>query len=515
MGVEGGFFDVQRGQYGVVFLRDGRQARDGLCFVQNDLLMLNAPQLVQCPLGRQLGVSCPQFGAHHAVQNQRHEANRCVRPDALGQAVVHRANLNFGLEHPKAPLNVGQRLVALQHLLRRQIGRIGHQQQLAIHQARMRQGFVIDRVAEQFTLEVHPHDAREVSLAHLVVEPGPRPTIRELAAPPALSRVLRIELARPLGRLRLKLLNERIALVAGLTGRLRLMRHHQSQRVPAQLVQDLLLRIGAWRLHRGQQIHELAVAPAGHGQDELQRLAAGQLHGLQVGQVVDGQQASVGHGDDAFNGVALHDLVDDGLERTHLARVALKDLVVQRQTIGRLHHAQHDLPGDQPLFGHAVLAHIAHLLRQPLGANGGHVVEDDGQVLIDQGAKQARDDFVHPRLLRHECIHGAQQMLVLYGFRRQGGHAHVLQPTQHAQLGVGVAQAVEDHDTHQGLDIYGVAGAAKHRAKAVKAQDLPQLGQRPNIAIVARRLEFDCGLRSSRQGAAGHTQQAGDDGLQT
>ena len=477
--------------------------------------MLNAAQLVQRPLGRQLDVCRPHFGAHHTLQNQRHETNRCLRFDALGQAVVKMTNLNLGLEHPKDPLNVGQRFVALQHLLRRQIGRVGHQQQLAIHQARMSQGFVIDRVAEQVTSEVNPHDAREVGLAHLVVEPDRRPAIRELAAPPALACVLRIELAHPLGRLRLKLLNERIAFGAGLAGRLRLMRYHQSQRVPAQLVQDLLLRVGALRLHQGQQVHKFAVAPAGHGQDELHRLAAGQFHGLQAGQVVDGQQTPVGHGDDAFDGVALDDLLDDGLERAHLARVALKDLVVQRQTIGRLHHALHDLPGDQPLFGHAVLAHIAHLLRQPLGANGGHVVADDGQVLIDQGAKQARDDFVHPRLLRHECIHGAQQMLVLYGLWAKGGHAHVLQPTQHAQLGVGVAQAVEDHDTHQGLDVDGVAGAAKHRAKAVKTQSVPQIGQCPNIAVVTRRLKLNVGLGRDRHLTASHTQQAGDDGVQT
>ena len=347
-----------------------------------------------------------------------------------------------------------------------------------------------------------------------MVELGTRPTIGELAATPALACVLRIELAHPLGRLRFKLLDHRIALGAGLAGRLRRMRHHQTQLVPGQLLQHLLLRVGALRLHRGQQVHKLAVAPAGHGQDELQRLAAGQLHGLQVGQVVDGQQAPIGHGDDAFDEVALHDLLDDGLERAHLTSIALKDLVVQRQTIGRLHHAQHDLPGDQPLFGHAELAHIAHLLRQAFGANGGHVVEDNGQVLIDQGAQQAGDNFVHARLLRHQGIHGAQQVLVLNGFRRQGGHAHGLQPTQHAQLGVGVAQAVEDHHAHQGLDIDGVAGAAKHSAKAVKTQRAPQLGQCPNIAIVTRRLEFDGRMRIGRQGAASHTQQAGDDGLQ-
>jgi hypothetical protein len=78
--------------------------------------MLNAPQLPRRHLLRQLSITRPQLGAHNTVQNQRHEADRRMRPDALGQAVVKRSNLDLGLVHPKDPLNVGQRIAALEHL---------------------------------------------------------------------------------------------------------------------------------------------------------------------------------------------------------------------------------------------------------------------------------------------------------------------------------------------------------------------------------------------------------------
>ena len=71
-----------------------------------------------------------------------------ARADALRQPVVDRPDLNLGLQDPKATLYVGQRLVALNDFLGREIGCVGHQQQLAIHQTRMGQGFVVYGVAE-------------------------------------------------------------------------------------------------------------------------------------------------------------------------------------------------------------------------------------------------------------------------------------------------------------------------------------------------------------------------------
>ena len=52
------------------------------------------------------------------MQNQRHEADRRVRLYPVGQAVVDRADFQFGFEHLEAPLDIGERLIA-GHDLRR------------------------------------------------------------------------------------------------------------------------------------------------------------------------------------------------------------------------------------------------------------------------------------------------------------------------------------------------------------------------------------------------------------
>ena len=62
------------------------------------------------------------------------------------------------------------------------------------------------------------------------------------------------------------------------------------------------------------------------------------------------------------------------------------------------------------------------------------------------------------------------------------GHADCLQPAQHAQFGVSVTQAVEDHDANGVLYRGGVAGFAKDAGQSVKAEFLPELVQRPHIA---------------------------------
>jgi hypothetical protein len=36
-----------------------------------------------------------QPGAHDPVQDQRHKTDRSMRPDALGQPVIHRPNLDL------------------------------------------------------------------------------------------------------------------------------------------------------------------------------------------------------------------------------------------------------------------------------------------------------------------------------------------------------------------------------------------------------------------------------------
>ena len=108
--------------------------------------MLNSPQLGKGALRREVAFTGLEPRAHHPKQNKRHETNAGVGSDSVRQSVVHRPDLDLRLEHPKAPLNIGQRLVAANDVLGAQIGCIGHQRQFAIHKARMAQGVVIYRV---------------------------------------------------------------------------------------------------------------------------------------------------------------------------------------------------------------------------------------------------------------------------------------------------------------------------------------------------------------------------------
>ena len=64
--------------------------------------MLNTPQLRKCPLGRQRGVAGVQTRAHDPVEDQRHETDRRVCANALRQAVIDGAGLDFRFEYAKA-----------------------------------------------------------------------------------------------------------------------------------------------------------------------------------------------------------------------------------------------------------------------------------------------------------------------------------------------------------------------------------------------------------------------------
>ena len=61
----------------------------------------------------------------------------------------------------------------------------------------------------------------------------------------------------------------------------------------------------------------------------------------------------------------------------------------------------------------------------------------------------------------HQRIQAAQQMMMRQSLHIDLGHADCLQPTQHAQFGVSVTQAVEDHDANGVLYRGGVAGLIK------------------------------------------------------
>lgn len=65
--------------------------------------------------------------------------------------------------------------------------------------------------------------------------------------------------------------------------------------------------------------------------------------------------------------------------------------------------------------------------------------------------------------------------------------AHGLKPAQHAQLGVGIAQAIENHDAQQRLEVDAVAArSAKDLPESIQAERFPKLGERPDVAQSAR-----------------------------
>jgi hypothetical protein len=89
----------------------------------------------------------------------------------------------------------------------------------------------------------------------------------------------------------------------------------------------------------------------------------------------------------------------------------------------------------------------------------------------------------------HQRIQAAQQMLVRQRRCIDLRHAHRLQPAQHPQFGVGIAQAVEDHDPNGVFNGCGVTGFAKDAGQCIKTELFPKLVQRPHIAQHQGRLE--------------------------
>ena len=186
--------------------------------------------------------------------------------------------------------------------------------------------------------------------------------------------------------------------------------------------------------------------------------------------------------------------------------------MVDRQPLGGLDDAEHELAGNQPFLGHAVLAHVTGLLAESFAADRGEVVEHHRQILIDQRAQQPGDHRIDLILVIHQRIEAAQQLLVRHRLRPEVGQRHGLHPAQHTELGFGVAQAVEHHQSDQRFHVRGVARAAEHPPQLGEAQRPPQLRERPNVAECPCRLERY--RRRRRLGAhrlaAGDLQQAVD-----
>ena len=161
----------------------------------------------------------------------------------------------------------------------------------------------------------------------------------------------------------------------------------------------------------------------------------------------------------------------------------------RRQTLGGLHHAKDELPGDAAdLLVHAEGADVIVDRALSVDTHGGEVVEDDGQVAVDQRSDLFGQFDLDPLDMVHQRVHGAQEMLVGHGVGH-GRHRDGLQPAQAAQLAAGVAEAIEHHGPHQGLDVEpALARPQGAPERAVEAQFLPHRMQGKDVAEAPCRL---------------------------
>ena len=211
--------------------------------------------------------------------------------------------------------------------------------------------------------------------------------------------------------------------------------------------------------------------------------------GRQLADVLQAEQPAIGHEDDALDREALQDGRQHGLQGLGLGHIARMNRMHERQPIGGLDHAEHELAGDPArLLVHAVGADIVVHLAFAVDAHGGQIVEDDGQVMIHKGPDLLCQLTLDPVGMIDQRVHRTQQMLVADGFGH-GRHGHRVQPPQAAELGVGVAQPIEDHGAHQRLDIdLSLSRAQGARERFVEPEILPQFVEREDIAEATRRV---------------------------
>lgn len=182
-----------------VFLEvgDAGDAADGCGGLTDaDLMLLQALQLLECGFGRQVGVGGFQALAHDAVEDEGEEADAGVSPDVAGQAVEDGADLDFGLEHAEAALDVGEGLVAGDDLAGRQRC-IGDEEEFAVHEFGESEGVLVEGVGEAFAVHVGAQDVGEVGFFDGVVEARLGAAVGESSAAGGSAVVLSVELAGP------------------------------------------------------------------------------------------------------------------------------------------------------------------------------------------------------------------------------------------------------------------------------------------------------------------------------
>lgn len=99
--------------------------------------------------------------------------------------------------------------------------------------------------------------------------------------------------------------------------------------------------------------------------------------------VVEAQQATIGHQDDVLNGEPLQDRGQHGLQRLGLGHVARMHGMHQRQALGGLYDAQDKLAGDAAgLFVHAIGADVLLDLAFSVDAHGGQFQSTRGRICL-------------------------------------------------------------------------------------------------------------------------------------
>ena len=223
----------------------------------------------------------------------------------------------------------------------------------------------------------------------------------------------------------------------------------------------------------------------------LNRAALAGEGGLQLRQfvkVVDAEQPAVGHQDHALEGITRQQRLGHRQQRLGLGNVARVHVVRDGQALGGLHQRQHELARHQAGLAQAEGTHIVSDDRLTTDFHGGEVVEHNRQVFVDQRPHQRGKPAAECGAVLVEQVHCAQQMLVLrwpVGEAEVHGQCHSLEPTQHAQLAAGITQPVQDHASQAGQHVDLDARAAPRGSQVIKAERVPQLRQRPDIACAA------------------------------
>ncbi|KVZ41191.1 hypothetical protein WK57_19130 [Burkholderia ubonensis] len=161
-------------------------------------------------------------------------------------------------------------------------------------------------------------------------------------------------------------------------------------------IDDFLGYAGAGTgMELGEQLVEVAVAPCRHRQDELERPIV-DLNRFDRFEVVQRQQTAISDQHDPPDRVTRQHLLDGRHQRSGFGGIAGEHLMVDRQPVGRLHNAKHDLPGDVALLGEAELAQfVAAHLQISFGADRRQVVEDDRELMINPGINMRQNISCH------------------------------------------------------------------------------------------------------------------------